>query len=977
MKFKNLLLVSLLPLGVLASNDHNGIDKNYDSNLKTFIKDTRRVPNSNLQSQFAQQTSWRNFSEQNGGWTATFNEETGLPHNAYGTPVNMGMSLDAQSTAWAFISNKLSGLQLPVGDLVFRNTAKNNKYFYVNYIQQYNGIEILWSRLQIKVTPDGRVPQFLMNVYKDIHLNTQPSLSAQAAESAAKAGLNLTITSVTTLPSVKIIAVPANGKNEYHLVYAVTVKAKDAENMPREYYTLVDAHNGKIMYRQNRVNSIATTDVTVSGTVYPTQPYNPTAVEALPNMFVTVNSSPFVTDANGYLGLTNTTPVTATFRLEGTWCDISTNGVTPQFNATLNPGAAGNNISFNAANIKELSAYNSVNEIHDYYVSTLMGTGAETVMDFTMSTLIDVVGSCNAFYDGNLNFFDAGGANCQATSIINDVVYHEYGHGINSELYNFYGGFFGNGALGEGYADTWANGLTQDPILGIGFFINNPTGFVRRYDQNRKVYPADLQGEVHADGEIIAGAWWDVALNLSNNFIQREALYSATFAATLDEPDGQEGQLYHDVLIEALTVDDNDGNLANGTPNYCAITSAFALHGINLFSVGPVITHNEALAASGQQPIVINVSSPANFSSATGSAVNGYYRTSTAGAWNPFTFAFNGSVFQGNIPAQPNGTIVQYYIDANDQCNTHFNVLPNKVADANPNIPYYILVGFNLMQSDYFNTGNSNGWTVGLPTDLATTGQWSIASTIGSVVDTSAAVYVYVQTPNDHTPTPNNICAVTGNAPNLYAQPGLQDIDDGATTLISPVYDLSAYQNPAISYWRWFSNDQGAAPGNDTLHISISNDGITYVPVENTNVADHSWRRFAFRVADYVTPSSTITVKFVAEDADVLSLVEVAMDDFEIWDSEALGIKDNNALSSWYAYPNPVKDQLSFGWKGNAADITVQLINNLGQVVFTKKFDNQLSHNGTIDTKNLANSIYTLQLSGMNVLKTKKITVLR
>ena len=43
----------------------------------------------------------------------------------------------------------------------------------------------------------------------------------------------------------------------------------------------------------------------------------------------------------------------------------------------------------------------------------------------------------------------------------------------------------------------------------LGWDLVDPTISVRRYDQDRKVYPQDLVGEVHADGEIIAGAFWD------------------------------------------------------------------------------------------------------------------------------------------------------------------------------------------------------------------------------------------------------------------------------------------------------------------------------------------------------------------------------------------------------------------------------------------------------------------------------------
>src|SRR5690606_40958193 len=68
-------------------------------------------------------------------------------------------------------------------------------------------------------------------------------------------------------------------------------------------------------------------------------------------------------------------------------------------------------ISFSNANIRELSAYNFVNEIHDYYVMKAMGSGAEAIMDFQMQSHIDVAGTCNAYYDGDLNFYAAGG-NC-------------------------------------------------------------------------------------------------------------------------------------------------------------------------------------------------------------------------------------------------------------------------------------------------------------------------------------------------------------------------------------------------------------------------------------------------------------------------------------------------------------------------------------------------------------------------------------
>ena len=116
-------------------------------------------------------------------------------------------------------------------------------------------------------------------------------------------------------------------------------------------------------------------------------------------------------------------------------------------------------------------------------------------------------------------------------------------------------------------------------MLGFGWDLQDPNICVRRYDQNKKVYPQDLVGEVHADGEIIAGAFWDTYLNLGS-MPQMIDLFKYTFDAAPDGPNGTEGIIYTDVLLEVHYDDDNDNDLFNGTPNDNAIIQAFALHGI-------------------------------------------------------------------------------------------------------------------------------------------------------------------------------------------------------------------------------------------------------------------------------------------------------------------------------------------------------------------------------------------------------------
>ena len=302
---------------------------------------------------------------------------------------------------------------------------------------------------------------------------------------------------------------------------------------------------------------------------------------------------------------------------------------------------------------KEL-LYWAVNEIHDH-LKTVFPT--YTGLDNPMQTNIDVTGSCNAYYDGSsINFYAQGGG-CHATANLPDVVYHEYGHAINNGRYNGGSGMW-NGGLNEGYADIWALSLTEIPVLGYGWDLVDPNIFVRRYDQDIKVYPQDLVGEVHADGEIIAGAFWDLYLNLGS-MSQMLDLFKSTYDSGIDGPNGNEGEIYTDILLEVLYADDNDADLSNGTPNDNAIVDAFNKHGITLLS-NAVVTHTPVINASSNTPISINANISLTYPWALSSA-NCYYRLNNSNSWNVLNM--NGTINANtNIPPQQNGTVIAYYL---------------------------------------------------------------------------------------------------------------------------------------------------------------------------------------------------------------------------------------------------------------------------------------------------------------------------
>src|SRR5690606_2233406 len=84
---------------------------------------------------------------------------------------------------------------------------------------------------------------------------------------------------------------------------------------------------------------------------------------------------------------------------------------------------------------------------------------------------------------------------------------------------------------------------------------------------------------------------------------------------------------------------------------------------------------------------------------------------------------------------------------------------------------------------------------------------------------------------DDHTPAPGVNCFFTGQG-TIGGGDGDADVDNGRTTLISPVLDLSS-GDATISYWRWYSNGLGAAPNSDVFAVDVSADnGQSWIRVE-------------------------------------------------------------------------------------------------------------------------------------------------
>ena len=105
--------------------------------------------------------------------------------------------------------------------------------------------------------------------------------------------------------------------------------------------------------------------------------------------------------------------------------------------------------------------------------------------------------------------------------------------------------------------------------------------------------------------------------------------------------------------------------------------------------------------------------------------------------------------------------------------------------------------------------------------------------------------------------------------------------------LTSPMLDATTGP-PAgalLTYYRWFSNNVGFV--DDIFRVEISNNGgSSWVPLETVGAtspeAAGGWYEKTFRIADHIAPTSTMRLRFIAQDLGTGSVVEAGVDHVRI-----------------------------------------------------------------------------------------------
>ncbi len=214
-------------------------------------------------------------------------------------------------------------------------------------------------------------------------------------------------------------------------------------------------------------------------------------------------------------------------------------------------------------------------------------------------------------------------------------------------------------------------------------------------------------------------------------------------------------------------------------------------------------------------------------------------------------------------------------------------------------------VAFDLYAGAVDNFELDQGWTVGAVTDSAYEGHWERG-------DPNATYWgPNIVQPGDDASPAGTLCYVTQNQPEGSSR-FYGDVDGGATTLRSPVFDASGATDPALVYYRWFHGTSGY-PHDQPLIVDISNDaGQSWTNVETFTHGTGGWERIEVGLASLgLTATDRMQIRFVAVDnAHAAACVEAAIDEVELtgFFSATPSPTRPLVLSLGRPHPNPAGD---------------------------------------------------------------------
>ncbi len=456
---------------------------------------------------------------------------------------------------------------------------------------------------------------------------------------------------------------------------------------------------------------------------------------------------------------------------------------------------------------------------------------------------------CEAWYDGAYSITFSGSAmpSCPNTAF-STIIYHEYGHhlvrcaGAPQDDY------------GEGFGDTIGMVIMDDP--GHHYGLRGDPEVPWGTAENDLQYPCN--GQMHVCGTLLSGCVWETRneLAITEPDEYRDIIANLVVNSVLLNMNGITPQ----ITVDFLTLDDDDDDIFNGTPHYDEIATGFGEHSMDAPPLPPIQFSYPGgrpglLDPDGGTSLVVEVTGM-DGDPQPGTGVL-YYSTGDGFVVVPMN-ELSPNLYEATFPAIDCTTPVAYYLSAET---TTGEVVPNP-GDA---------------PTHTFTADSAKARTVNLYDGFETDLGWTVTSTpevtYGAWVRGIPVSNPLIEGPIGDADN-DSYCYVTGN------DLGGSYLAHGTTILTSPLLAATGGE-PFLSYYRWFVSTQPSGPDSDDLVIEISrDDGDNWIELERVSRDESAWGWLyqRFRIADYVTPTDQVRVRFTATNASPGTRIEAGVD---------------------------------------------------------------------------------------------------
>ncbi|MFC1850193.1 proprotein convertase P-domain-containing protein, partial [candidate division CSSED10-310 bacterium] len=412
---------------------------------------------------------WDRFNgDFNHQWQARWDQDSGLINKVYGhrsPPLNLN-AVTAARTFLSQLGTVVLGDQVSQ-DLELQRELVSPAGKHITFSQHVQGIPVYGAEVSVHLTHSHQAQLVTSSIVPGVSLPaTKPALSTDEAIDYALNAVSAK-SELRAEAAYKLVAYKNQGF--FNLAWVVDVPLWKPLG---DWRVIIDALDGSTLKIENRLNY-----VTGTGYVYDPNPVvAPGRVQrSLPNL-----------DGTGYLQSSN---IKVTNSLGGS------------------RAYASNNIFDYAAtntHFEEVMAYYHINTMRSF----IRGMGF-SVMNYQLDADAHGTTDDNSWFSPStqsITFGDGGVADAEDA----DIICHEYGHAVVNDIKPglVYSGE--SGAINEGTADYFACTLAGDPNVGEwDSTAYSSAGYLRTAD-NSLHYPEDLQGQVHADGQIWSGTMWDI-----------------------------------------------------------------------------------------------------------------------------------------------------------------------------------------------------------------------------------------------------------------------------------------------------------------------------------------------------------------------------------------------------------------------------------------------------------------------------------